>query len=334
MRTPGAGRRDPALVLGVAGWIGAVLLADSLVLTDAPQLGRQLVLGALTWAVLAALLAGETPLVRAQTLVVVALATTVEYTFSPLLHAYTYRIGTVPMFVPPGHGLVYLGALAFGRWAPVRRHSGVLVAATVLAGGGWALHGVLLAQRRDLLGALWFGCLLGFLLLGRNRMLYVGAFVVVTYLELAGTALGTWTWAGSDPVLHVIGQGNPPTGAAGGYGWFDLYAGLLAPVSLRLGSRTARTASCSNPFVASASVPNGPARPSRPVNLPPASSTIGTSAAMSHSFSSGSQATSTAPSASSMYDQKSPKARLRQTVRVRPRNASPRPRASQPPNEA
>lgn len=167
-------------------------------------------------------------MVRAQTLVVVVLATAVEYTFSPLLGAYTYRIGTVPLFVPPGHGLVYLAALSIGRSEPVRRHARALVAATVLVGGAWAAAG-LRADRPDHLGALWYLCLLGFLLWGRSRLLYVGAFAVVSYLELVGTALGTWVWAATDPVWGVIGQGNPPSGAAGGYGWFDLYALLLAP---------------------------------------------------------------------------------------------------------
>jgi hypothetical protein len=75
-------------------------------------------------------------------------------------------------------------------------------------------------------------------------MVYVGAFVVVSYLELAGTALGTWAWASSDPVLHAVGQGNPPSGAAGGYGWFDLYALLLAPRLLTLQPLTARLLAC------------------------------------------------------------------------------------------
>jgi hypothetical protein len=147
-----------------------------------------------------------------------------------------YRIGTVPLFVPPGHGLVYLGALAVGRalaGAPARVRRPVVVA-TVGAGGAWALHGAVLAERGDALGAFWFACLVGFLVWGRNRLLYVGALVVVSYLELLGTHLGTWAWAVRDPVLGVVTQGNPPSGAAGGYGWFDLYAGLLAPRLVRL----------------------------------------------------------------------------------------------------
>ena len=225
--------RDLRIAATVTGWIGTVLLLDAVRAWDGVELPRQLLLGLATWTVLILLLRAEPPLVRSQTLVVVALATMVEYTFSPLLQAYVYRIGTVPLFVPPGHGLVYLAALALGRSAALRSAPRAAVLATVLVGGGWGGYGLFLADRRDALGAFWFGCLLGFLVWGRNRLLYVGAFVVVSYLELVGTGLGTWAWARHDPVLGVVTQGNPPSGAAGGYGWFDLYALLLAPAVIR-----------------------------------------------------------------------------------------------------
>jgi hypothetical protein len=292
-----ASRRDLFMAAGVLAWIGVILVADGVRAVDPLEPVRQVVLGAATWLVLAALLRRETPLVRTQTLVVVALATCVEYTFSPLLQAYVYRIGTVPLFVPPGHGLVYLTALTLGRtplFAALRRP---LVVLTIAGGAVWAAHG-LLGPRHDALGALWFACLVAFVARGPNPLLYVGAFVVVSYLELIGTALGTWAWATTDPVLHAIGQGNPPSGAAGGYGWFDLYALLLAPPVLR-GLRALRarrlvgragqadadsaasTSSCRSPLVASALPPRAPSSPSMDVKRPPASTTTGTSAAMS-----------------------------------------------------
>lgn len=291
-----ASSADVALGGGVMAWIGGVLWLDR-----SGPMAEQVVLGVLTWALLLRLLARETPLVRAQTGIVVVLATAVEYTFSPLLEAYTYRLETVPAYVPPGHGLVYLAALALGRSPLFDRLRRPLVAATVVAGGAWALHGVTLAERKDVLGAFWFLCLLGFLAWGRSRMLYVGAFLVVSWLEIVGTALSTWAWAQTDPVLGIVPQGNPPSGAAGGYGWFDLWALLLAPAVLRGWAelRTSRTASCRWPFVARALPPKGPGTPSSEVNRPPASVTTGTSAAMSWTASSGSQATSTAPSATS-----------------------------------
>jgi hypothetical protein len=223
-----ASRRDLLLAVTVMAWIGAVLWCDR-----SGPMAEQVGLGLLTWTLLLGLLRSETPLVRAQTAVVVVLATAVEYTFSPLLEAYTYRLETVPAYVPPGHGLVYLAALALGRTPLLRRLATPLAAAVVAVGGAWAVHGVTLAERRDALGAFWFACLVGFLLWGPNRTLYVGAFIVVSWLELVGTALGTWAWAPADPVLGVVSQGNPPSGAAGGYGWFDLWALLAAPFVLR-----------------------------------------------------------------------------------------------------
>jgi hypothetical protein len=311
----------------VLGWIGVILLVDAVPGLSGHELARQLVLAGLTWLLLAALLRREPVLVRVQTLLVVGFASVIEYTFSPLLGAYVYRIGTVPGFVPPGHGLVYLAALALGRSALLRAHSRVAVALTATVGAGWAAYG-LLSDRHDVLGAFWFGCLVGFLVWGRARLLYVGCFVVVSFLELLGTALGTWAWQPTDPVLHVISQGNPPSGAAGGYGWFDLYAVVLAPRLIGWWERSRQNrrqnsgqsaeqarqvqpsassaALCSSPLVATALPPNGPSTPSSELNRPPASATIGTSAAMSYTSSSGSQAMSTAPSATSMYDQKSP----------------------------
>jgi hypothetical protein len=159
----------------------------------------------------------------------VAFATLVEYTFSYELHVYVYRLHNVPWYVPPGHGLVYLGALAIGRSAYVTQRSKILIPATIATCGmyaGWGLFG---SGRQDVLGALWFGCLVAFLLWGRQPTVFVGAFVVVTYLELLGTHLGAWTWQVKDPVAHLITMGNPPSGAAGGYGFFDAAALALAP---------------------------------------------------------------------------------------------------------
>lgn len=235
-------------------WVVAVLWVDR-----SGPVGEQHAVGAATWGLLLALLRREAPLVRVQTGVVVALATLVEYTFSPLLGAYTYRLGDVPAYVPPGHGLVYLSALCLGRSPLVQRHLRWWVLAVVAAGGTWAVHG-LLAERADALGAFWFVCLLGFLAWGRSRGLYVGAFVVVSWLELWGTHWEVWEWAPRDPVLAVIPMGNPPSGAAGGYGWFDLYAVLLAPVLLRAWARARRTV----PVRAARAPGSGPGGPSAP----------------------------------------------------------------------
>lgn len=319
---PASPRLDPDLTVAlvIVTWIGVILLVDHRV-----SVWGQAALGLGTWCVLVALLRRETRLTRIQVGVVIAFASLVEYIFSPVLDVYTYRLGGffgVPTFVPPGHGLVYLAALCLARSSLFGRHERVLVGATVIGAGAYAAWGLWWSPQPDALGAFWYLCLLGFLAWGRMRLLYVGAFIVVTALELVGTRLGVWTWAATDPTGWVS-IGNPPSVAAGGYGWFDLVAVTLAPtIALWLlrftrGSTAATTAyseernapsteSCTLPFVDTAQPADTADSLSNPEMRPPASSTTGTSAAISHIDNSGSTAMSSAPSATSTCDQKSP----------------------------
>lgn len=212
------------------GWLTAVLWLDRA--GGGGGLGQQRVLGLVTWVLLVVALSRVDRMVRAQTFVVVVFATVVEYVFSPTLEVYTYRFDNVPAFVPPGHGLVYLAAFTLGHSSWVERHPRAAVGGVLTIGGGWAAYGVLLADRPDALGAFWFACLALFMFFGPSRPVYVGAFVAVSWLELAGTHLGTWTWGTVDPT-GAISIGNPPSGAAGGYGWFDLAGLLVAPRLVR-----------------------------------------------------------------------------------------------------
>ena len=212
----------------VAVWIVAVLLLDR-----AASLLEQHLLGAGTWLVLLLVLRTQDRATRVQVAVVVAFATVVELVFAGWLGTYVYRLDNVPAFVPPGHGLVYLAALAMGRSAWAHAHARILLTGTLTVGGAWALWGITLADRPDALGAFWFGCLLLFAWRGKSPLLYVGAFVVVSALELLGTSLGTWTWQPADPVLGWISIGNPPSGIAGGYAWFDAAALYATPRLLR-----------------------------------------------------------------------------------------------------
>lgn len=218
------------LVAGLVmmGWLSLVLWLDA----DG-GLWLQRGLGVLTWAVLLLAMLRVPLVVRVQTGVVVAFATAVEYVFSPTLEVYLYRFDNVPAYVPPGHGLVYLSAFALGHTTFVRDHLRGCTATVLVAGGVWAGYGVFLAERPDALGAFWYACLVAFLLWGPSKAVYVGAFVVVSYLELLGTELGNWVWQSTDPT-GWISIGNPPSGAAGGYGWFDLAGLLAAPYLIRM----------------------------------------------------------------------------------------------------
>lgn len=215
--------RDAAVPAVVVGWVPVVLGLDTL--ASRPE---QLLLGLGTWLLLLGLLRGESRQPRVQVAVVVCFASVIEYVFAGQLGVYVYRLHNVPAFVPPGHGLVYLAALSLGRSDWARRRERRLVAATLVAGAGWALWGLVLSPRPDALGAFWFGCLLVFSRWGRSRTVYAGAFLVVSYLELVGTGLGTWAWQTHDPT-GLVTIGNPPSGAAGGYAWFDAAALAFTP---------------------------------------------------------------------------------------------------------
>src|SRR6266498_2651567 len=89
--------------------------------------------------------------------------------------------------------------------------------------------------------------------------------------------------------------------------------------------RIPRTWSWSSPLLETALPPSGRGTPARLLKRPPASSTITWTAATSHSETSGSAATSTAPSATIMCVQKSPKPRPRQQRRSSSRKRSVRP---------
>ena len=208
--------RRPALVLSVvAVWtIGGLWLDRHVGGTG------QLALGLLTTGVLAGLLSLQPSTVRLQALAVVGIATLGEVVGSLIWGLYGYRLENLPAFVPPGHGLVYLGGLALATLATARRNT--LLA---MAGGGaaaWGVAGVTVLPASDVVGA--FGCafLIGVLAWTR-RAVYAGVFVVVAGLELYGTALGTWTWEATVPGLG-LSQGNPPSGAASGYVVFDVLA--------------------------------------------------------------------------------------------------------------
>ena len=214
-----ASRRDLALAAGVIAWIAAGLLLD----VGAGPL-RQALIGVATWLLLLAALSRESRTVRLQVGVAVLVATATEVVASLVLGLYEYRLGNVPAFVPPGHGLVYLSALALGRsqlFAVLRRP---LVLACIASVGLWALWGVTVAPRPDLLGALVAVMLVAFLLRGRAPLVYAAAFVVTSYLELLGTALGTWAWVPHDPITGLISMGNPPSGIAGAYCVLDATA--------------------------------------------------------------------------------------------------------------
>jgi hypothetical protein len=220
-----------AAVPAVTAAGGCAYLALLLALDHYASYPEQLALGVLTFAVLGAALLRVSPERRAQTLAVVLFATIGEVTGSLIWGVYTYRLHNLPLFVPPAHGLVYLTGLSVALL--FHHHARRLVWVAGIAAAAWGVLGLTVAPQRDVAGALGVPLLLLFLLRSRNRAVYAGVFLVVASLELYGTAIGTWRWAGELPGLGIP-DGNPPSGVASGYVWFDVMALLTAPLALNL----------------------------------------------------------------------------------------------------
>ena len=218
-------------VLAIAAYLGVLLAVDTQV-----SLPGQLVLGALTWIVLIVAARPLSAERRAQVAVVICAATVAEVTGSIIWGVYTYRLHNLPTFVPPAHGLVFMAGVALSE--AMQRHARALVLLAATAASAWGVAGLTVLPRTDAAGALGVPLLLAFLWRSRARAAYAGVFLVVAGLELYGTAIGTWRWATTLPGLGIP-DGNPPSGVASGYVWFDVMALLAAPWLLAL-VRTAR----------------------------------------------------------------------------------------------
>jgi len=205
--------------VALPAYLAALLAVDTQV-----GLRWQLVLGALTFAVLAAALGPLPALGRAQALGVVLFATVGEVTGSLAWGVYHYRLHNLPLFIPPAHGLVYLSGVALSRSLRQR----AVVWAAAIGATAWGIAGLTLLPRPDVAGAIGVPLLVVFLWRSRWRATYAGVFLVVAALELYGTSIGTWRWAHELPGLGIP-DGNPPSGVASGYVWFDVMALLVAP---------------------------------------------------------------------------------------------------------
>lgn len=188
----------------------------------------QLAIAVVTWIVLFLACRPLSAERRAQALLVVAVATCGEIVGSLIWGVYTYRLENLPLFVPPGHGLVYLTGLRLSETRLLTRHPRAFVAAVLVFAFAWMLGGLTVLPRTDVVGALGAVAFAYFVLRGRARAAYCGVFVAVAALEIYGTAIGTWQWKEVVPGTSLP-NGNPPSGVASGYVVFDIVALALAP---------------------------------------------------------------------------------------------------------
>jgi hypothetical protein len=191
--------------------------------------GWQYAVDVTTWILLAAAFVAATRVERRQLVAVVCIATCLEVLFSIVWGMYRYRYGNLPMYVPPGHGLIYLGAIRIAGLQPIASRPGRAAGVTAIVVSAWVAGALVLPGHPDVVGLLLLPSLLYLLWRSRRRHVYVGAFVATAILEIVGTRFGNWRWAESVPGLGIP-QGNPPSAISAGYALLDtmtLYAAGL-----------------------------------------------------------------------------------------------------------
>jgi hypothetical protein len=174
------------------------------------DLPGQLAIGALVWVLFLALIAPLPARERRFYLACVAIATAGELFLSLAWGLYTYRLGNVPMFVPPGHALMLMLGLSLTRRMPEKAARAILGGAgayTVLA----ALYGL------DTLAVpLYLMLAVSVLSLPAHTRLFASSFVLTLTLELYGTTLGNWSWHREVPWVGLVTT-NPPAIAGAFY---------------------------------------------------------------------------------------------------------------------
>ena len=174
------------------------LLVD--VLTD---LAGQIAISVAVWVVLFYVLRGITGEARVGMISCLVIATAGECFLSLVWGLYTYRLGNIPMFVPPGHVLMLLLGLSLARVMPQ--------AVVYAIFGSAALYSLAAAVAGvDTLGvALFLVLAVSAVAMPGQRSLYAATFVLSLLLELYGTWLGNWIWASEVPATALVTT-NPP----------------------------------------------------------------------------------------------------------------------------
>jgi hypothetical protein len=203
----------------------------------------QLALGILTFGLLWLCMCRVPQAVRWQVWLCVPVATLFEVFGSLIWGGYIYRLQNIPLYVPSGHGLVYLFGITAVSLPVVKRHGSrvrrlVFALATV-----WVVAGLtvlpLVTGRLDVQGAILWPLLAWCILRSRRGILFAAIWVATATLEIAGTIAGAWTWVEVAPWSHLP-SGNPPSAIAGGYAIIDGSVVLLAPALLIVAERLLR----------------------------------------------------------------------------------------------
>ena len=190
------------------------VIAGGLAFDQAVEFWGQNLTNVALWALLLHWLRKAQPEERLSLAVCVFYATLGEIFLSLVWGLYEYRLSNIPLFVPPGHALLFmLGTIL------ARRARDWIVWVVPLAATPFVF--LLAITGIGTLDALLFALFLLCILSGRASKLYCVMFVISLAMEIYGTWLGNWTWAAEAPWLGFTTT-NPPLAAGAFYCMLDM----------------------------------------------------------------------------------------------------------------
>lgn len=203
------GNVETLRAISLAGVIAGGLLFDQTV-----EFWGQTLTNVALWGLLLYWLRGAQAEERLSLCVCVFYATLGEVFLSLVWGLYEYRLSNIPLFVPPGHALLFMLGNMLARRARDWIVWVVPFAATPFV---YLLAITGLGTLDALLFALFLLCMLS----GRASKLYAVMFVLSLAMEIYGTWLGNWTWAAEAPWLGFTTV-NPPLAAGAFYCMLDM----------------------------------------------------------------------------------------------------------------
>lgn len=234
MPTENWNRRDVTRAIAITAIIGGGLALDQVV-----DFWGQTLTNIGIWAALLYWLRAAPRDDQRALAICVLYATAGEIFLSLVWGLYEYRLSNVPLFVPPGHALLFM----LGRILAERARDWIVWVVPLLTA---PLVFVLAITGLGTLDALLFALFLLCLLSGRASKLYSVMFVLSLAMEVYGTRLGNWVWMPEAPWLGFTTI-NPPLAAGAFYCMLDML--VVATVAGSRGvAADARTPPTPSPF--------------------------------------------------------------------------------------
>ncbi|MDM8569691.1 hypothetical protein QUF50_09320, partial [Thiotrichales bacterium HSG1] len=210
------------LVLNVIIWSALLWPKESLeppqIIITSPLLSQQpwgqTIVNIFVWLFFLALLKYSSSTKRLALMLCLVYATIGEVFLSLVWQLYEYRLHNIPLFIPPGHALLFT--------------LGLILAPKIPDWSTW-LFPIIIAVYTifvvvtgiDTLGGILFIALLLCLVFGKAKKLYITMFLLSLVLEIYGTTVGNWTWNHDERWFGMVTT-NPPVNAGAFYCMLDL----------------------------------------------------------------------------------------------------------------